>query len=125
MAIKSFEDLTVWHDGKEIIKLVYSIFKNSNEYWLRDQILRASLSITNNIAEGFERESQKEYIRFLFIAKGSTAEVRSILYVAKELEIIDELEANKIIELSRICSGKLLRLINAIKSNIPKNQRTF
>ncbi|MGB0429115.1 MAG: four helix bundle protein [Bacteroidia bacterium] len=79
MAIKSFEDLTVWQDGKEIIKQVYPILKDSTEYWLKDQILRASLSITNNIAEGFERESQKEYIRFLFIAKGSTAELRSIL----------------------------------------------
>ncbi len=117
MAIKSFEDLTVWHDGKDILKKVYKIFKKSNEYWIKDQILRASLSISSNIAEGFERETQKEYIRFLFIAKGSTAEVRSITYMAKELEILNQNDAEEIINISRMCSAKLMRLIKSIKAN--------
>lgn len=89
MAIKQFEDLKVWQSSREFVKSIYKLTsktKFKNDYGFKDQIQRASVSIINNIAEGFERDNNKEFIRFLTFSKGSAGEVRSLLYVAKDLE---------------------------------------
>lgn len=88
---KSFEDLKVWQDSRIFVKSIYeltSLEKFKKDFGLKDQIQRASVSIMNNIAEGFERNNNKEFIRFLGYSKGSAAEVRSMLYVALDLKYI-------------------------------------
>ncbi len=83
-AIK-FEELLVWQKSRELSKSIYLVSKNWKDFELKDQIRRAVVSITSNIAEGFERGSRDDFARFLYIAKGSGAEVRSQLYLALDL----------------------------------------
>jgi four helix bundle protein len=91
MKAKSFEDLQVWRDARLFVKSIYElthleIFKK--DYGLKDQIQRAAVSIMNNISEGYERDNNKEFIKFLGYCKGSAVEVRSMLYVALDLNYI-------------------------------------
>jgi four helix bundle protein len=86
--MESFEDLRVWQSGIELVKAVYLLMKDgelNKDFGLRGQLRRAAVSVPTNIAEGFERSSRKEYLRFLNIAKGSAGEVRSLLRVALEI----------------------------------------
>ena len=114
MKILKFEDVIAWQKSKELTLLIYSIFKDNKDYSFKDQIQRASASIMNNIAEGFERNSDKELKNFLYIAKGSCGEVRSIILLAKELRYINEEEFKQIYELSietsRLLSGFIKKL---------------
>ena len=107
--IEKFEDIIAWQKSKELTLTLYKIFKSSRDFQFKDQILRASLSIMNNIAEGYERKGDKELAKFLFIAKGSCGEVRSMLYLARELRYISGSDFNRIynltLEISRILSG--------------------
>ena len=79
------EELLVWQKSRELSKSIYLVSKNWKDFELKDQIRRAVVSITSNIAEGFERGSRDDFARFLYIAKGSGAEVRSQLYLALDL----------------------------------------
>lgn len=107
--MKKFEDLIVWQKAKDLSLRLYKIFEDSKDYSFRSQILRASVSIMNNIAEGFERQSNNEYRYFLYIAKGSSGEVRSMLYLVKELGYVsnDEFEElyNSSVEISKMLAG--------------------
>jgi four helix bundle protein len=110
--IYRFEDLEAWKIARELTKEVYRTSKNDlfiGDYGLRNQICRASVSIMSNIAEGFERDGNKEFVNFLSIAKGSSGEVRSQLYVALDQNYISECEFNlvynKATENSRVISG--------------------
>lgn len=100
MKIERFEQLIAWQKSKELTVLIYGLFKNNKDFSFRDQMQRASVSIMNNIAEGFERKSNKELINFLYIAKGSCGEVRSMLIVANELKYIEEKDINLAYNLS-------------------------
>ncbi len=89
----SFEEIIAWQKARELNSDLYLITRQGNfatDYGLRDQIRRASISITSNIAEGFERETTKEFIRFLYIAKASSGEFRSQLYLASDLKIYNK-----------------------------------
>lgn len=77
--IKNFENLQAWQYGQDLAVDIYSIFRDLRDFGFKDQIQRAVISISNNIAEGFERCSGKELVRFLYIAKASAGEVRSML----------------------------------------------
>lgn len=112
--IESFTDLIIWQNAKKLFLELHAEFKDHNEYYLRDQILKAALSISNNIAEGFERKSQKEYARFIYSAKGSCGEVRSMLYIAKELNFISSMEFDELYSLSKMISSKLMNLIRRL-----------
>lgn len=90
MKITKFEDIVSWQKAKELTLITYSQFKDNKDYSFRDQIQRAVISIMNNIAEGYERQSNKEFRNFLYIAKGSCGEFRSMLYVALDLKYISE-----------------------------------
>ena len=93
MKVNSFEDLQVWKDSRILVKSIYQLTsdgKFSKDFGLREQIQRVSVSIMNNIAEGFERNNNKEYIKFLGYSKGSAGEVRSMLYVATDLGYISQ-----------------------------------
>ncbi len=114
MKIDRFEDILSWQKAKELTLLVYKHFEETKDYGFKDQIQRASVSIMNNIAEGFERKSNNEFARFLFIAKGSCGEVRSMLYLAKDLNKIEnsifEYLYNLSLEISKLISGLIKSL---------------
>lgn len=114
MKINRFEDIISWQKGKVLTILVYTLFSDSHNFSFRDQIQRASVSIMNNIAEGFERKSNNEFKHFLFIAKGSCGEVRSMLEVAKELEKISIEDYNRLHSLSEDISKLLSGLIKTL-----------
>ena len=85
MPNRKLEDLRIWKDARILVISVYSLMKINRDYGFKDQIQRASVSIMNNIAEGFEYNSDSSFIRYLNIAKGSCAEVRSMLYLCEDL----------------------------------------
>lgn len=90
-----FEDIKSWQKGRELTRFVYALSNNpmfSKDYGLRDQITRASVSVMNNVAEGFDGGSTAEFIRFLGYAQRSATEVMSCLYVALDNEYIDKAE---------------------------------
>lgn len=110
----SFEEIISWQKARELNIEIYKTTNNnliSKDYELRNQIRRASISISSNIAEGFERQTTKEFIRFLYIAKASAGEVRSQLYLANDLEYIKreefEILKTKVNEVSKLISGLL------------------
>ncbi|MFZ1323700.1 MAG: four helix bundle protein [Candidatus Saccharimonadales bacterium] len=112
--IERFEDIIAWQKGKELALITHHALVNTKDYSFRDQIWRAALSVSNNIAEGFERKSNKEFKQFLFIAKGSAGEVRSMTYIGKELNLFDEEKVLEIkslsLEISKIISGLIKKL---------------
>ncbi len=83
--IEKFEDLICWQKARELTAEIYKALKNCNDFGFRDQIQRASVSIISNIAEGFERGTQQEFLNYLYIAKGSAGEARAQLYVALDV----------------------------------------
>ena len=107
--IERFEDIKAWQKAKDLSVTIYRLFKNSKDFGFKDQIQRASVSVMNNIAEGFERKGNKEFAYFLYVAKGSCGEVRSMLILAKELDKIRdndfELLFKQAEEISRMISG--------------------
>jgi four helix bundle protein len=107
MTIKCFEEIFAWQKAKELCIYVYAEFGDSKDFAFRDQIRRASISVMNNIAEGFERQTDKEFRNFLFIAKGSCAEVRSMVYLAEELQILDH-ASNERLQLLATETAKML-----------------
>jgi four helix bundle protein len=109
---QQFEDLHVWQDARALVREVYNITKQRAfrpDFSLRDQITRAATSTMSNVAEGFERGSRKEFIQFLNIAKGSSAEVRSQLYVALDQEYLDQETFEKMREATRALSRRLAK----------------
>jgi len=90
MNFKHFEDIIAWQKARELAITVYQCFEHSKDFGFRDQIQRAAVSVMNNIAEGFERKSNKEFIYFLYVARGSCGEVRSMLILAHDLKKIDK-----------------------------------
>lgn len=118
--VQSFEDLNVYKQARELTNKIYEITKESSfskDYGLADQIRRASVSIMSNIAEGFERGTNTEFIHFLFIAKGSCGEVRSQLTIALDQKYIDENTYKNLVEKSRRISGMLGNLITYLKGS--------
>ena len=110
--IEKFEDIESWKLAREAANLVYKVSSAGNfsrDFALCNQIRRASVSILSNIAEGFERGGNKEFLQFLAIAKGSCGEVRAQLYVALDQEYLDSdnfaLICDKLLETSRLLSG--------------------
>ncbi|KKT82653.1 MAG: four helix bundle protein [Candidatus Yanofskybacteria bacterium RIFCSPHIGHO2_02_FULL_44_12b] len=114
MKINSFEEIISWQKSQELTVLIYKLFRASKDYSFRDQIQRATVSIGNNIAEGFERRSNNEFRHFLFIAKGSCGEVRSMAYLAVKLTYINDkdFETIKMLcsEISKLISGLIKTL---------------
>src|SRR5690348_4028536 len=87
MGYSSFEDLEVWKRSARLAVKVYDVLRDCRDYGLKDQMTRAAVSIASNIAEGAERDSRSEYIRFLHIAKGSSAELRTQVYIAQRIGV--------------------------------------
>jgi four helix bundle protein len=104
-----FEDLWVWQQSRELLKLIYADFAGgpaSKDFVFRDQLHRAGISVMNNLAEGFERSTNPDFARFLDHAKGSCAEVRSLYYAAEDLGYISASTADeRRIAARRIAAG--------------------
>ena len=110
--IERFEDIKAWQKARELVRDIYGITSKGSfakDYSLKDQIRRASVSVMSNIAEGFSRQTDKEFIQFLHVAKGSASEVQSQLYVALDLKYISQATFKELYELSeetiRLVSG--------------------
>lgn len=114
MQIERFEDILAWQEAKNLVVQIYLLFDQINDYGFKGQIERAAVSIMNNIAEGFERKSNTEFKHFLYISKGSCAEVRSMLHLAKELKLIEAEQCNKLLTNAEIISKMLSNFIKKL-----------
>ncbi len=115
MAVQKFEDLIVWQKAQDFALAIYSNFSDLKDYSFKDQVSRASVSISNNIAEGFDRKTNPDFIRFLYISISSNSEVRSMLYLAERLGYLDTEQSKKLIERSNEISKMLYGLIQSMK----------
>ncbi len=93
--IKDFEELEVWKTSRVLTKQVYLDFKENNDYGFRDQIQRCAVSVMNNIAEGFCRKGDREFHQFLNIAKASCGELKSMYYLAEDIEYVESTVAKQ------------------------------
>jgi len=102
-----FERLEVWKKGCRLVVDIYGALKRCKDFGFKDQICRAALSVPSNVAEGYERNSPGDFGRFINIAKGSAGELRTQLYIGKELGFIDAESFGKLLEDSRHISAML------------------
>ena len=121
MKVQRFEDLEAWQIARELANQVYKITKQESvcrDFGFLDQIRRAAISIMNNIAEGFERGSNKDFVRFLFIARGSAGEVRSLLYLGLDQGYLTNSEFSECRDLC-IRSGQIIwALIKGLRKRV-------
>ncbi|MEN9676622.1 MAG: hypothetical protein RIS76_2518 [Verrucomicrobiota bacterium] len=117
MPYQSFEELEVWKRGCRLAVEVNQAVGEFKNYALKDQMCRASISIPSNIAEGHERDSRADFIRFLRIAKGSAAELRTQCYVARQLEYLSPTDTERFVRESRELSAMLQGLIRSLSSS--------
>ncbi|MFH6603441.1 four helix bundle protein [Maribacter algicola] len=114
MAVKRFEDLIVWQNSQDFAVSIYKDFSTLKDYFFKDQITRASVSISNNIAEGFDRRTNPDFIRFLYIAIASNSEVRSMLYLSERLEYLPKDRTEELMDKSNEISKMLYGLIQSM-----------
>jgi four helix bundle protein len=109
MIIQKFEDIVAWQKAQDLAVEIFSEFKELKYFGFRDQICNAVVSISNNIAEGFDRSSDADFSRFLYIALGSASETKSMIYLATRLNFIDNNKKVRLIgqsdEVSKIIRG--------------------
>ena len=116
MAYQSYEQLEVWKRSTRLAVDVHRAVAGSGEFGLRDQLQRSAVSVPSNIAEGAERDSRLDFIRFRRIAKGSSAELRTQLYIASELGIIEATVARRLSEEARQIAAMLQGLVRSLRS---------
>lgn len=109
--IKKFEDLAVWQEGLTQAINLYQLLATCKDYSLRDQMQRASVSVPSNVAEGFERHTNKEFIRYLRIAKGSNGELRTQIHLAIAVGILEPEIGQQLLDKRRLISSMLQNLI--------------
>jgi four helix bundle protein len=118
MTARYFEDLEIWKMARELSKEIYSATRNtrfSKDYGLVNQIRRASISIMSNIAEGFERQGNREFIQHLSVSKASCGELRSQLYVALDQEYIDLVQFESMTEHAKKLSIMISHFIDYLR----------
>jgi four helix bundle protein len=123
MAVTRFEDLIAWQRARELTTLIYTLTRSrsfSRDFGLVSQVQRASVSIMSNIAEGFERGRRPEFHQFLSIAKASCAEVRSLLYVARDIGYITEDQFAQSITLAE----EVARIVGGLRASMRRGGRT-
>jgi len=121
--IERFEDIEAWQEARILVNIIYGAIESNKgftaDYRFRDQIRSAAVSVMSNIAEGFSRRSTKEFIQFLFVGKGSVAEVQSQLYVALDQGYINKEKFDELYtksdEVARLISGFIRYLLNKDK----------
>ena len=115
MAYSSFENLEVWQKACRLAVKLYEVLEGCKDYGLKNQMTRAGISIASNIAEGAERGSVAEFIRFLHIAKGSAAELRTQIYIASRINILSDQMQSELISELKIISSMIHALIKSLK----------
>jgi four helix bundle protein len=115
---ESFEELRIWQRARELANAVYDSFEKCRDFDFRNQIQSAATSVMNNIAEGFERRTKKDFAHFLDVAKGSAGEVRSMLYLAEDRGYI----AAKTAEPLRADYKELSKSIGALAASLRRAQ---
>ena len=121
--IEQFEEILGWQSGRELCNLVYDLTKKelfSRDFGLRDQMRRASVSVISNIAEGFESQNNRTFIRYLYIAKASSGEVRSQAYIALDQRYISQDDFDQIHDLSTQTSRRIAGFIAYLEDNIDR-----
>ena len=122
--VGKFEDLIFWQKARTLTKAIYTYTRENDEfkkdYGLKDQIQRSCVSVMSNIAEGFGRSGNSEFLQFLYIAKGSLSEVRSQLYVASDLGYITNQDFKKAYDITE----EIYRLVNAFVKSIKNSGNT-
>ena len=119
--VDRFEDLDCWKKSRELVNVIFDICENqmkNKDFSTQDQIKRAAISTMNNIAEGFGRYSNKEFIRFLEFSAASSMEVKSMLYILSDRKYIDEFEFEKCYQLSIEHTNITLGLIRYLKTKL-------
>jgi len=114
-AVQQSEDLKIWQMSRVLANEIYLLLKDNKDYGFRDQIQRASVSVMNNISEGFERRSNTEFKRFLDISKSSCGEVRSMLYLAEDLMYIDKDLSRKLRKDCKLLAGSIANMMKSLK----------
>lgn len=108
-SITCFEDIIAWQKARLLTQLIYKAFGTNRDFGFRDQMQRASVSIMNNIAEGFERQTPKDFAHYLRMAKASCGEVRSMLYLVEDLQYLTAAQKEELhaltIEIARLILG--------------------
>jgi len=118
MKIQRFQDLQIWQSSIKIVKEIYALTnrgKFSRDFGFRDQIRRASVSISSNIVEGFEKNSNNEFIRFLKIAKGSVGEVKNQIIVAFEIGYLTKIEHDDVYTQLELLAKQIASLISYLE----------
>jgi len=118
--MSGFRDLKVWQKSKELAVLIYRVTQErafSRDFGFKDQVRRAAISIPSNIAEGDERGSNKDAVRFLYIAKGSLAELQTQIEIAFEIGYLSEKNMKELYDRSQIIGRMLGSLIKARSQN--------
>lgn len=113
--VKTFEDLRIWQQAMGLSVDIYKFSKTMTDSYSKNQLNRAALSISNNIAEGFERDSKKTFLYFLKVAKGSCGEVRNMLHFLRDTEQINEQEFTVFYERSISVSKQINGLISYLQ----------
>jgi len=114
--IQRFEDLICWQKSRELVKGIYLVLRDCKDFGFRDQIQRAAVSILSNIAEGFERGTQQEFLNYLYIAKGSAGEVRAQLYVALDVGYLNIETFKSLNSLAIDCSRLIQSFAEKVKA---------
>jgi len=111
----SFEDLEVWKKSCRLSIRLYELLRGCRDYGMKEQMLRSSVSIPSNIAEGSERKSIPDFQRFINIAQGSAAELRTQIYISREVNIFCDLDAKELIQELKSISKMLQSLHSPLK----------
>jgi four helix bundle protein len=110
MKLEKFEDIKAWQEARELTKIIYQICERvpfKRDYALKEQIKKSAISVMANIAEGFERRSEREFIRFLDFSSSSNSELQSLLYIALDQKYIEHKEFILVYQKSKLI-GKLI-----------------
>ncbi|RJR40903.1 MAG: four helix bundle protein [Deltaproteobacteria bacterium] len=124
--IERFEDIDAWQKGRELTKIIYKLTAQGDiakDFALKDQLRRASISIMANIAEGFEREGNKEFKQFLAMAKGSVGELKSHLYVALDSSRMSQQDFNQLMGLANETSRLIAGFLRYLKDSDHKGSK--
>ena len=124
--IKRFEEIVAWQEARKLACMIYNLTSTGSftkDFGLRDQIRRAAVSVGSNIAEGFERNGNREFEKFLWIAKGSAGEIISQLYTAIDVGYVTSEKVADVVEQARHCTYLIYKFIQSLKTSTITGER--